>query len=89
MSARKGTDVICVYTCKGIHGACLCSATRGTWVSQKEGLARASRPAAEVFSLWADLLLLREGSPVGSVGTGGRGRRRSFWHGKAHAIAVR
>ena len=51
---------------------------------QKEGHARASRPE---FSLWRDLLLLLEGSPGGSVDTGGRGR--IFWHGKAHAIAVR
>ena len=51
---------------------------------QKEGHARASRPE---FSLWRDRLLLLEGSPGGSVDTGGRGR--IFWHGKAHAIAVR
>ena len=64
---------------------CLCSATRGTCVHmQKQGHARASRPE---FSLWRDLLLLLEGSPGGSVGTAGG--RRIFWHGKAHAIAVR
>jgi hypothetical protein len=83
MSAGKGTDVMCVYLWRHTwHRACV--AQQGAHVHmQKQGHARASRPE---FSLWRDLLLLLEGSPGGSVGTGGR---RIFWHGKAHAIAVR